>query len=336
LTRARAAAVLLASAALLAAGRAGAFERTVSTQCGSCLYWAPLHPTQGSPYALEYLLASPAGATGCGEDAALAAVEASFAAWADATHAGEGAPCTSLRISFGGTTADPAVGLDGRNVVAIRAGRCEGRVPVSDPCWSADPGACSDAYGCWEGSDPGVLATTLVTHHPVSGMIYDADIELFAWGGTPGPLPGSGAPADGWYFTCEPPPGGASAPAICGAYGQGSCVYVDLQNTLTHEAGHFFGLAHPLDGTDDAVTMWAYAQLGELKKRSLEADDVDGICAIYPLGAEPTRCAPFDVPECAPVPGGCSCGTGGGTGALGLAALFLALAPRPRRHRAPR
>ena len=52
----------------------------------------------------------------------------------------------------------------------------------------------------------------------------------------------------------------------------------DLQSILTHEAGHFLGLAHSDDPT---ATMYASYQRGTIGLRSLEADDVEGICAVY-------------------------------------------------------
>ena len=67
-----------------------------------------------------------------------------------------------------------------------------------------------------------------------------------------------------------------------------------LQNTVTHEAGHFLGLAHPCEadpGTATAngvpvcsghpemasVTMFPSASPGEISKRTLAADDVVGV-----------------------------------------------------------
>jgi len=57
----------------------------------------------------------------------------------------------------------------------------------------------------------------------------------------------------------------------------------DLLSVLTHEAGHFLGLSHTFDG---AATMRAiYDPLSDGDSfRSLEADDVAGICSIYPIG----------------------------------------------------
>jgi hypothetical protein len=66
--------------------------------------------------------------------------------------------------------------------------------------------------------------------------------------------------------------------SICGQTCPRSPVVVDVQNVITHEAGHFLGLAH--SDVNDA-TMSATAPVGETQKRSLEPDDVTGICSIY-------------------------------------------------------
>ncbi len=63
----------------------------------------------------------------------------------------------------------------------------------------------------------------------------------------------------------------------------------DLDSILTHESGHFFGLSHVLD---EEATMYASYQPGESLKRTLNADDAAGICAIYPPGQNTTYCDP--------------------------------------------
>lgn len=67
---------------------------------------------------------------------------------------------------------------------------------------------------------------------------------------------------------------------------------VDFLNTLTHEAGHFLGLDHPEN--EEEATMWGSAPPGEIEKRVLSQDDVNGLCAIYPVEGERTTC---DSPE---------------------------------------
>jgi MYXO-CTERM domain-containing protein len=318
----RAARLVLAAIACATAAGAGAYERTLAALCETCLYWSSLAPIAGAPWELRYQVHRDGSrSTSCAGEPGLAAVQASFRTWSEVA-------CSHLRIGYGGETGDGRVGLDGRNLVAFRAGPCDGRVPPTDPCWDSGDGACANAYGCWE-DGPLVLATTVVTHHAVSGVIYDADIEVNDWGGLPGSLPSAPAavpPGDGWYFTCDPPPGSTGVPPLCGAYGETGCAYADLQNTVTHEAGHVLGLAHP--PFPASATMWAQAGLREIAKRDLDPDDVAGLCEIYPAGGLPTSCPGVDLPECV----GCGCRPAGGDGALGLAALLLlALAPRPRR-----
>ncbi|MBW2458904.1 MAG: matrixin family metalloprotease [Deltaproteobacteria bacterium] len=60
--------------------------------------------------------------------------------------------------------------------------------------------------------------------------------------------------------------------------GDDNVVY-DLQSILTHEIGHFIGLDHTLDYN---ATMNAGYQQGTTELRTLELDDIEGICAVYP------------------------------------------------------
>jgi MYXO-CTERM domain-containing protein len=53
----------------------------------------------------------------------------------------------------------------------------------------------------------------------------------------------------------------------------------DLLSVITHEAGHFLGLAH---ATDSKATMFASYKPGTSSLRTLAADDIAGICEIYP------------------------------------------------------
>lgn len=51
----------------------------------------------------------------------------------------------------------------------------------------------------------------------------------------------------------------------------------DIQNTVAHEVGHFFGLEH---SAEVGATMYASMSMGETSKRSLSADDRSGIAAL--------------------------------------------------------
>jgi len=92
------------------------------------------------------------------------------------------------------------------------------------------------------------FALTSVTYNSETGRIVDADIEM-----------------NGEFHTFT--------------IGD-ETVLIDVQNTLTHEVGHFVGLDHSFDLS---ATMFASAATGETKKRTLEQDDIDGICSIYPV-----------------------------------------------------
>ncbi|QED26320.1 matrixin family metalloprotease [Microvenator marinus] len=106
-----------------------------------------------------------------------------------------------------------------------------------------------------EGYSRTAFALTSVTYNAETGHIVDADIEL-----------------NGEFhnFTV-----GDDNPEV------------DVQNTLTHEVGHFIGLDHTPEMT---ATMFASAAIGETRKRTLEQDDIDGLCAIYPRLTERRTC----------------------------------------------
>jgi len=108
--------------------------------------------------------------------------------------------------------------------------------------------------------DPHTLALTTVTYNKNTGEIYDADIEVnshIRLGGMQGISTETPVPPNKF----------------------------DLQSILTHEAGHFLGLAHSLVGCASSPghcpTMDAAYRTGSGDFRDLEPDDVAGICSIY-------------------------------------------------------
>lgn len=170
----------------------------------------------------------------------------------------------------------------------------------------------------WPYAATNAIALTTVTFNVESGEIRDADIELNA--------------TDLTFSTTD------------------TDVAVDLQSILTHEAGHFLGLAHSPE--PDATMRPDYPQKSTIL-RDLAPDDVAGICALYPPGSIIDECDPTPRgglgDECnSPVvtqdTGCCSVAVGTenplAPAALGAAALGLVLArlrrSSPRRPKAPK
>ena len=61
----------------------------------------------------------------------------------------------------------------------------------------------------------------------------------------------------------------------------GDLTVMDLQNLVTHEAGHAAGLDHPKDKGCAETTMYRFAREGETKKRTLHTGDIAGITKLY-------------------------------------------------------
>ena len=91
-----------------------------------------------------------------------------------------------------------------------------------------------------------IIALTTVTFDPVKGDILDADIEVNS---------------ANFELTVTP-----------------STTAIDLQSVLTHEAGHFLGLAHT---QDTGATMYPDYSAGTIGKRTPAIDDVACICEAY-------------------------------------------------------
>jgi hypothetical protein len=117
----------------------------------------------------------------------------------------------------------------------------------------------------WPYEDPNsTLGLTTVTFNAETGEIYDADMEI-------------NSSARNLSIADQVPANG-----------------FDLASVITHEAGHFLGLAH---ATDPRSTMYASYKPGTTALRSLAPDDVAGICAIYPNAATRTVSATVSANE---------------------------------------
>lgn len=100
--------------------------------------------------------------------------------------------------------------------------------------------------------DNSALAVTLTTFSTRTGKLLDADIVV-----------------NGVSYTWR---------------ANGSTKYHDISNSLTHEVGHFVGLDHSDDGE---ATMYPSAPAGEMQKRDLAQDDLNGLYFLYGNGEAP-------------------------------------------------
>ena len=99
----------------------------------------------------------------------------------------------------------------------------------------------------------GTLAKTSVTYNDETGEIYDADIEINA--------------ANNKVTITDDP----------------RKVEYDLQAIMTHEVGHFIGVAH---SSESSAVMFASYSPGSTAQRKLTDDDAAAVCAIYPPGSD--------------------------------------------------
>jgi hypothetical protein len=110
----------------------------------------------------------------------------------------------------------------------------------------------------YDGADA-TLALTTITFNTLNGEIYDADVEINS--------------SENQLTVGD------------------SEVLADLESIVTHETGHFMGLSHT---NVPGATMTAAYRTGQTVLRSLDPDDIGGICAIYPNNrpVEVNRCQP--------------------------------------------
>ena len=253
------------------------FVRTGPTQAGHYLYWES---------GCAFVTYDSAGTKAIAGDAEFAVIDASIATWNN-----DVASCSYIKV-MKRDQKPMEVGRDNTNVIKFR-----------DDMWCR-PATGDDSMKCYASSAAGITTATYVDDGGSSrdGAIVDADIEI-----------------NGVNFAISVN-GQSLSNAPCQA---------ELQNTMTHELGHLHGLEHTclapgdparIDDKGGAVpacsqtsdpkiteaTMFNFQMCGETKKETLEADDINAICVIYPNANDPGTCEP--VKAIGPTCGGCDSG----------------------------
>lgn len=119
-----------------------------------------------------------------------------------------------------------------------------------------------------------VLGLTTVNYNPATGEIYNADMEIN-------------------MFDMDPL--AIRDPVAADAY--------DFASVVTHEAGHFLGIAH---SDVPNTTMYARYDQGQTSMRHLAPDDISAICTVYrPDGDRAVLNGKVtQAPQCNPTPRG--------------------------------
>ena len=328
--------------ALLSGGRAHAYCRTTTIGVpadynpadGTC--WTEGLPLYWKNACVGYSIQQDASKQVAYDDAKDAISEA-FAKWTSATCTTDGVNA-ALSATGGGSGDD-----DSQAMATVDAGDVDngGQLArVSIDVRDLGPVSCDEvAYSAtgpnqhvilfrdqsWPHNDSNnTLALTTVVFNPDTGELYDADMEINT--AQQKVTLQDPVPADGY----------------------------DFASIVTHETGHFLGMAH---STDQHATMFAHYDPGQTTLRHLTFDDLDGICDIYPpSGTRNTGIGVVPQDACDPTPrhgfsttcaasGGCAVGggsgghggSGGGDGALALlAGIGVGLSSRLRRRQRPR
>jgi hypothetical protein len=105
----------------------------------------------------------------------------------------------------------------------------------------------------WGRTAVGTLGVTTTWYYPDTGEVVETDTIM--------------SNKYSWYWS-----------------GSNTCAYSDVydaQNILTHEIGHWFGLADHYSVDYENNTMYGYGSKTESKKNTLTAGDILGLRAIY-------------------------------------------------------
>lgn len=141
----------------------------------------------------------------------------------------------------------------------------QGRAACSEQEYNQNDGNANilmfrDEVWPYTGAD-NTLALTTLTFNTDTGEVYDADMEI---NGTPR-----------MRLTISD-----------------TDVDKDLLSIVTHEAGHFLGIAHTQRALHAEATMFASYNTGTIDLRDLDPDDEQAICALYPPNMDRGACDP--------------------------------------------
>ena len=299
----RAAILAAAVAATLALARpAGAYVRYKAMN-GKMFAWPQTCvPMVAFPKDLEQMMT---------ESEILGALNAAAATWSAGAN-----ECTYLDMTVESSTEKaPRATNDSRNNIIFR---------TSSWCKLTPTGSCDPAVPY----DSAALALTSVSASTSSGIIRDADVEVnafhFSWADL------------------------VTHPELQGM------PFHDLQNAITHEFGHVIGLDHTcyiqppiptdqnnnpipdcMDASPDvlATTMFPSADPGDIEKRTLAPDDMQGLCDIYPKASDPMMCVPPQIMDTGCGGGNCATAAGPPGSLTGLVAALALIVLGARRRR---
>jgi hypothetical protein len=265
------------------------YVRTGPTKAGKYLYWES---------GCVFLTVDAAGTKEIAGEAEFAIVDNAIQSWNTAATS-----CSYLQLLNEGRR-EVETGRDNVNIIKFR-----------DQSWCR-PESKDDPARCHPEAAAGITTATYVDdpNSDRDGAIVDADIEL-----------------NGVNFSI-----GVNGQTL----GTQPCLS-ELQNTLTHELGHLLGIEHTCRATGDPdrvddqgravpscqstsdptilnATMYNLQECGEVKKETLEPDDIAALCGIYPRANDPGTCEPVGDGT------GC-CQTGGGPGGSLLLSLLVSL-----------